>query len=350
VLKSIDILIGLTVVLLALSMAVTLLTQVIISALNSRGRHLLHGLVDLLQNLDPALTQGLSEKIATEMLTHPLVSGARTGRNGKRRLGNVVHREEFTKLLLGLAAGDGTQKLEASAREALTTALANNGITNPADTLKNIRTVALQLERSQPALSNTVRQNAAILQEAGSDLVAKINGWFDQTMDRTSQRFTASTRAITFVAAAFVAVGLQVNTPALVNRLAVDDELRSRFVSAAVAGEVNPDALANNYQSFLDATGIIRIPRGDLPGYLASFRDVNPFGVLITALLLSFGAPFWYNVLGKLLQLRSLLAQKDDAQRLARQASETTSTGTVPSTGATAPVTMGERGDLAAVG
>ena len=46
------------------------------------------------------------------------------------------------------------------------------------------------------------------------------------------------------------------------------------------------------------------------------------FGVLITALLLSLGAPFWYGALGKLLQLRSVLAVKDDAQRLDRQLNE----------------------------
>ena len=78
-----------------------------------------------------------------------------------------------------------------------------------------------------------VRQNAAILQEAESDLVAKINNWFDQTMDRTSQRFTASTRAITFAAGFVVAFGLQVDTAALVNRLAADDQLRDAFVREA---------------------------------------------------------------------------------------------------------------------
>ena len=122
-LKSLDILIGLIVILLALSMAVTLVTQVISTAVNRRGRDLRRGLVDLLQELDPVLTLEHSEKIATEILTHPLVSGSRTSWTGHRRVGRT-----------------------------------------------------LQLERLDPSLPNTVRQNAPILQEAGSD--------------RTSQRFT----------------------------------------------------------------------------------------------------------------------------------------------------------------
>jgi hypothetical protein len=39
----------------------------------------------------------------------------------------------------------------------------------------------------------------------------------------------------------------------------------------------------------------------------------------MTALLLSLGAPFWYSLLGRLLQLRSVLAVKDDVQRAERQ-------------------------------
>ena len=65
-LKSVDVLIGLTVVLLALSMAVTVITQSITALLNSRGRHLRRGLTDLLQQLDPALTGALSKIVATK--------------------------------------------------------------------------------------------------------------------------------------------------------------------------------------------------------------------------------------------------------------------------------------------
>ena len=73
--------------------------------------------------------------------------------------------------------------------------------------------MALQFERTAPGLSSMARQNAAILVAAPNDFVAKIHNWFDQTMDRTSQRFTASTRVITFAGAFLVAFGLQVDTP-----------------------------------------------------------------------------------------------------------------------------------------
>jgi hypothetical protein len=373
VLKSIDVLIGLTVVLLALSMAVTVITQSITTIVNSRGRHLRRGLIDLLQQLDPALTAALSAEVATTLLTHPLVSGSNTpmassnnvvsglwaqATRGLRRiaggprLGNVVHREEFSKLLMVLATTDSTQTLEGTAKAALKKALVNNGIADPDATLKNIRTVALQLERANPALSNAARQNAAILQEASSDLVAKINNWFDQTMDRTSQRFTASTRAVTFVAGFIVAFGLQVDTPLLVNRLAADDKLRDAFVSEAKAlyaeqteeakraaetaksdpqqevklQAVDAERMGRQYSSFLATNGIITLPTQ--AGWKAGFRNASLLGLLVTALLLSLGAPFWYNALGQLLQLRSVLAVKDDVQRTARQSTEPPPPGT----------------------
>ena len=54
-LKTIDVLLGLSVVMLVASMAVTVLTQFVTSLPNSRGKHLARGLGDLLQQIDPQL-------------------------------------------------------------------------------------------------------------------------------------------------------------------------------------------------------------------------------------------------------------------------------------------------------
>jgi len=360
VLKSIDVLIGLTVVLLALSMAVTVVTQTLTTIVNSRGRHLRRGLVDLLQQLDPQLTEAVSKTVATKILTHPLVSGSNTPIAAiGPRLGNVVHREEFTKLLMGLACDGGTDQLGDS-KQALKSALKKNGIDNPEQALKNIRQLALQLERSQPELSSIARQNLAILHAAESDLVAKVNNWFDQTMDRTSQRFTASTRAITFGGAFIVAFALQVDTPAIVNRLAADDALRQQFVSeaknlyektgATSSADSEEAALSRKYQTLFSATGLINLPTSD--AWSEGFTSKTMLGMLLTALLLSLGAPFWYNVLGQLLRLRSILAVKDDAERADRQTTDATppaSAGSKPAP-AVPPLLAGERGDLTAIG
>jgi hypothetical protein len=194
-------------------------------------------------------------------------------------------------------------------------------------------------------------------------------------MDRTSQRFTASTRAITFAGAFIVAIGLQVDTMSLVNRLSADDKLREAFVSEAIEinkerstqqsqanaakteGQNQPssqqnagttsaeNATAQHYRAFLAEYGIIKLPSADLREWWTSLKSANYLGLLITALLLSLGAPFWYSALSGLLQLRSGLAIKDDAQRSERQSSDTST-----SSSATPPASRGERGDMLAVG
>jgi hypothetical protein len=268
-----------------------------------------------------------------------------------------VHREEFVKLLMGLAAapdGPSGTKVDATARAAAEAAMKRHGI-DPKATLEAIRTVSLQLERSAPELSNMARQSAAILVAAPNDFVAKINNWFDQTMDRTSQRFTASTRVITFVGALIVAFGLQVDTPSLVNRLAADKELRDAFVAqgTVMAGTTPPDAVdkerEREYRAFLATNGIIRLPGSDSQ---KSMNRGSVLGMLLTGLLLSLGAPFWYGVLSQLLQLRSVLAGKDDAQRADRQQAMETASGPAGRAPAAVvpPALRGERGDLAALG
>ena len=321
-LDTIDVLIGLTVIMLALSMAVTVITQFVTAAVNSRGRHLKRSLADLIQQVDPSLAEATADKIATAVLTHPLVSGAK---GTSRRLGSVVHRDEFTKLLLELADRTDGHKLDDTTRAALKKTLAAGGIADPSQTLKNVRAVALQLEAARPDLAVQVRQGLAILQEARSDFVAQVNTWFDQTMDRATQRFTFSTRAVTFAGAILIALALQVDTVSLVNRLSNDAELRQMLAKTAEAQQGTPrpsespqSAQARAQVEWLAANGLITVPR-DVKDWRERWTNVNVAGIAITAFLLSLGAPFWYTMLGRLLKLRSVLAEKDDQQREKRQ-------------------------------
>src|SRR6266581_1535922 len=249
-LKSIDILIGLSVVMLVVSMAVTLLTQFVISTLNTRGSHLMRGLRDLLQQLDPALSRKISKEISKKVLRHPLISDV-----GKR-LGTVVHREEFIKMLLDLASENGPQRLEMDALDALKKAMERNGIADPKAALENIRSFTLALEKSNPDLANNVRLNTAIMHEASSQFVAKLHGWFDQTIDRVADRFTASTRVVTIVVALMVAFAIQLDTLALVNRLSTDTALRQSLVQAAKKVDQGQPSVGVSSRSSNEAAGV----------------------------------------------------------------------------------------------
>lgn len=355
-LKSIDILIALSVVMLVASMAVTVLTGFVTHIGNNRGRYLRGGIADLLRLLDPVL-EPYARAIAMAVLTHPLI------RRAENKMGDVIHREELTKLLMELAGGK-TALLKEDAAKALRDTLQRNGVANPDGTLNNIRALALQLEKSNPELSNMRRANLAILHEAETDFVAKINGWFDQTIDRVSQRFTLSTRVVTFFCGLILAVSLQIDTVSLVNRISVDDALRDSLSKQAVAisdaeakqatatlGKNDSEASRLNSDLYKNviAQGVISMP--SYPRDFARFTDLqHVLGIIFTTLLLSLGAPFWYGALSQLVQFRSKITQDDDAQRKQRQSTqdvEMTAAGPAP---VTPGILQGERGDLNAIG
>jgi hypothetical protein len=413
-LKTLDILIGATTVLLLFSLGVTVLTQAIIGLVNTRGKHLKTGLSDLLQQLGVE-DRGLARTISAAVLTHPLMGA------GRLRKANVVHRDEFTKILLDLVADTGAKKLDHAAKDALEAMLAKNGVRDPDEAramLDNIHSMALQIEAANPEISNSVRAGLAVVQGAASQYVARVHAWFDQTMDRVSERFTFSSHQIAAGVALLVVIAFQVDIVAVVNRLAIDDQARKVLVTQAISDsglkagdnqtgdqpDANPapqpepvpaankpaapqqTASAANRGPHLLAVTDPELPapkRGDKDpappatvkldtqayykllssaGLITpvwsntkfNFEPQHLFGMALTVLLLTLGAPFWFNVLKNLVQLRSSLAQKDDEQRAQRQNPAPDSSdgqGAPPAATASAAAWLaGERGDLTAVG
>jgi hypothetical protein len=416
---------------LILSAVVTMLVQFVATTLlNLKGRALKAGIAQLLALLDKhGLTAAQATGIADHILRNSLLS-KKLPFVEKWRLANVIHREELTTLILDFAGradlenadqlikGDKAANDLNQLRIRLLESLKKNGIADPPrEILTAVRRTMLALEENQPELANDVRQTVALLTHASSEFLAKVNAWFDQTIDRTVDAFTTSARVWTVVFAAAVAIFFEVNTFELIKRLSVDDETRQMLVSAAIA---NPDRFRPAPAPETPAS-----PQGGVPEKTASAQDrpgastppaANPnspkepavsgppspitpaqalnkirddedlkwlmeadliswpkdfdvwlkywmsagedwyaismrlLGVLLTISLLSLGAPVWYEVLKNLINLRSVVARKDDAQRLERQTSQEP-LRVASSVGPARSLTpAGERGDLEAVG
>ncbi|MFI4934995.1 MAG: hypothetical protein ACHP7N_10280 [Caulobacterales bacterium] len=424
--KTIDVLIGFTLVMLVVSMAVTTLTQVVMTAINLRGQALRGGITELLRLLDRGIHRQEAGEIADHILRDPLV--AQPGLlPGKRHLAPVILREELTKLLLVLGADPqeyeqtprtvylSQARLDAL-RATLRASLDRNGIGDADATLRQVRTGALELEKSNPELSNSVRMNSAILSFASSDFTGKLNAWFDQTIDRVSDAFALHARVVAVVVAAIVALALQLDSFAVINRLSTDEALRSQAVKwsidnqSALATAVTPNAGVTAATqtpapapptrkhrtvtptpigggaaqvSTLSVSGSQSPPADvkatadlinreltetqivDVPAWSTNWADdvkiissKNPLGILLSVILLSLGAPFWFETLKNLLKLRSVVATKDDQQRQERQSSQTSpaAPGQPDAPGAPggpapySPLLGGEKGDLAAIG
>ncbi len=353
-LKTLDVLIGVATVLLLFSMGVTLITQGIVLLSQRRGKHLLSGLADLLQQLGIP-ERVIAEKVASSLLSHPLIAEA------EGKLGTVIHREEFIKLLLDLASGTGAAVIEDDARQALANMLNKQGISSPEVTLKNIWAMALQMEAENPEMSNHLRTGLAILREGSSDFVARVNSWFDQTIDRVNHRFARSAQYITLGVAVAITLTVQLDVISIMDRLSSDETARSAFVTEA-AKQYALDASAGStatsssghaqadlaVYSLLNSTGLLTMPTAD--GWLRQFGYIRKWpGMILSALLLSLGAPFWYNTLKDLIGLRSQLARNDEAQRRQRQ-SERSPRAIADSSSLSALWSASEQGDLTAVG
>lgn len=370
-LKSIDILIGFSVIMLVVSIAVTLCTQTFASYFNLRGRQLYEGIRRLMRYIDHGLDGKTADIITSLVLTHPVV-GQPTLRGGAYQYASVIQREELTILLMRIAVGQAPElrmndvQKEAAAR--LQSSIVANGVADIEGTLKAIRTGVLDLELSNPELSNSARTNRAILLNAKSEFVAKLNSWFDQTIDRVDEAFTKRTYLITIVSAMVVAGALQLDALSILNRLGIDDAYRAALVNVAsrdptlsqqitggsVAAKIIKAAPAAD-QAAAPAAPAQALPRDrgrvasseadakkkldalmdvvttsdvvQIPDYSAQgWRDLWPSalpGILLSAALLSLGGPFWYEMLKNLLKLKSVLAGKDEANRKERQSTQT---------------------------
>jgi hypothetical protein len=404
-LDSLDVLIGFALVMLVLSTGVTLLTQMAANLVNLRGQTLRSGIATLLQQIDPALQGKLAEQIAEAVLRHPLVSGPPSWL-GKRLpkvfgsgLGTVVSREELVQILLSLAdPKTSAQLIAADASTQLSAALKAAGVADPAATLEDIRGLALKLEQAHPDWAAHVRASAATIGVAAGRFTATLHASFDNGMQRVRDLFVARTRWVTVACALVVTLAVPLDAVKLLRCLWVDPELRQALATQGLktAGQEQAPS-ADSWAEFSKKIADLRVavlapdatkatldanlkqlqaaaadrqrqvdkaeggPTAPTPGcsaddLLTPGQWPHPFwpavpGLVLTWMLLSLGAPFWFDALKSLAKLRPILAGPEDRERADRASGPPPAP---PAAGASpsAPATRagGEAGDLGATG
>jgi len=140
---------------------------------------------------------------------------------------------------------------------------------------------------------------------------AGVERWFDEGMERVSGWYRRRVQVALWVLALLVAFAVNADSVQLARTLWTDDAVREAVVQQAdraaagtevgeVAQEVTDlDELAIPLGWTLDAGQTRSVPR-DLGGALAKL-----VGVVVTAAALTFGAPFWFDALRKVAQIRS---------------------------------------------
>ena len=260
--------------------------------------------------------------LAKSLFTHPLIfnlfSGeyvpGRTDRrplpwNRGRDLPSYIPARNFALALMDLAA-----------RGSQTDAVSSDP-SGPSISLGSVRASILNLRN--PFVQRAV---LAAIDSAQGDFdraVANLEAWYDSSMDRVSGWYKRSTQWLIFGIALAVAIGLNVNTFTIADYLYRNDAVRAAIVSRAERAVAESAPQTATYTDAKRDLESLRLPIGwergwgapmsraerrstSRPGFEA-WNDVFAplFGWLITALAATLGAPFWFDVLNRVMVIRS---------------------------------------------
>ncbi len=343
-LRYLDIAIGFTMVMLIASALVTVITQWFMSWKSYRSQILGWGIKRLIAQLNPTLAD-YAEEISQKVLSHPLV--ADLDKRGNAKAGSAIHREDFIRVLLELAQSPILLPND-KAREALCRAIGADQKDTPAELLKKIQRRAMELEALFPEAARYVWQAKAIVEQGGGQFVADVMAWFDQTSDRLTEVFTQKARFVSMMVALVVAILLPLDSVELLRHLSTDDKLTAELVAQAqkevnkagpvvASGDLKKDIeILQELRDRLDQPNLAILPVGWWPEKVMntklppeSGKEFNGkkcllsiFGVLLSAALMSLGAPFWFDMLKNLLKLRPAVAANEEKDRKDRASTQ----------------------------
>ncbi|MFC5864898.1 hypothetical protein ACFPT7_21500 [Acidicapsa dinghuensis] len=279
-----DVAIGLVFLFLMLSLICSAANEILEIAWKQRSKQLERGIKELLGDNDNALVSAI--------YSHGLINGLFRGtyqtasRNGT--LPSYIPAKNFAMALIDLMR-TGTVELSPNVKEAV----------------------------------------RAFGQVSDSDLVGlqqHLEDWYNCAMDRVSGWYKRRSQTVIVVLAILVTVLLNADCVQVAKRLSTDPNLRQTAVQLAVGADKNhlaatTDEAATTQQSALAAIGNIQKNIGALDGIglpigwqPSSDRSIAGFfpeagqhwlGWLLTVLAISLGAPFWFDVLNKIIVVRS---------------------------------------------
>ncbi len=303
-LEILDIGLGLIFTYLLLSLICTAVNEFVAGLLNLRGKKLFVGIENLLTGSEtpqqaPDRTRDLA---TTDVYEHPLIRSLY-----RQRWPSYIPSSHFA-----LAIIDNLLPAAFPAERSI----------------ESLRTEVLKLRNE-----NLRRTLLLLIANAGGSLDKLQRGleqWFDEAMERVSGWYKRQAQWITFAIAVVVTTIANADTVAIANALSTDAALREAIVAQAkVFGErplaplpvARSDTTARDTVASQDSTlqqlasrvGVritdlerLGVPLGWKEGsYRSQVTGAKVFGLLLTAFALSLGAPFWFDMLSKVIAVRA---------------------------------------------
>jgi hypothetical protein len=293
-----DVVIGLIFVYLLLAILCTAANEWVAAITRRRGEMLRRGIRQLLEN-QATRDHGDPEAFLREFYKHPLITSIMHDKNHPNYISPRTFTAVVTDLLTAFKPGTVVfDDLEGGSKEL------------PDGDVK--RSILALVQRSNRDLETA--QNA-------------IEGWFNDAMDRVTGWYKRRTQLWTIAIALALTVVANADTVQISRRLWTDPVLRSAVIEEAkVRSQKPPPAISVEYEDDADPTeptvirtqgegNVVSEQERQLLGQLLGWRGAirnntwkdwseRLLGWLLTVLALSMGAPFWFDILNKFMNVR----------------------------------------------
>jgi hypothetical protein len=298
-----DVVVGVLFAFMSISIAASATNEALASFLNRRGKALLDGIQDLLnRNSDGT---ALALEIYNHSLVHPQGDGTATTINDLGgKLPAYIEPAQFAAALVdGLLTvfppkpDGGTKPIAAPTDGATALAIvADPAIVPPSPLQSAIEQITdPQLKRTLLTLYDRADGEASRFEKA-------VAGWFDGAMDHVSGVYKRYSQLWAFLIALLLVLLLNVDTLYLAKTLWQHPDAAQHLGGSG-------GALAADAQAAVGQLQQSGLPIGWTPGYFTDHAAwwtwlIALTGWLITAGSTLFGAPFWFDLLQKIVQLR----------------------------------------------
>jgi hypothetical protein len=317
-----EVAIGLVFIYCLYSLLTTTINEIISSILGLRGKKLELAIKRMLTDENKAgsaLSNQLFDKFFSQPTIKYMTDGRRDSWKGLKRVPSYIAAGDFSKGVI-----DSLKEIADSKGQ-----LSLSMVTSALDKLDPQRK------------SDTVRLLDSFLQDGSNDLTkfrTQLEQWFDGMMERTSGWYKRQTQWTTFVIGLVMAMSFNVNTFDIVKHLSKDDSARGQIVQLATNYVKNHPAGSGDTSGARKADSEIAQRLDSLVAFADSLYRTDIFqsnqllgmgwpsfcefwkgitwtsliGWLVTALAISLGAPFWFDLLSKLIQLRGTGTKPED--------------------------------------
>ncbi|HYD81938.1 MAG TPA: hypothetical protein VEC06_19220 [Paucimonas sp.] len=316
-----EVVVGIVFIYILVSVLCTAIREGIESWLKTRAAYLEHGIRELLHDKS-------GSDLATAFYNHPLIFSlfpngyaprapkARPGLLAKGdNLPSYIPASNFALALMDIAAR-GPQAGNA-AGDASTSAISLEAIR------KNVAHIA------NPAVQRVLLMAVDAAQGDINKAKTLIEAWYNSAMDRVSGWYRRSTQRIIFCIALLLVIVLNVNTFTIADHLYRNDAVRSVMIARAEKAATDAGYAASKYEDIRKELGSLNLPIGWPEGFRKPLlgRDLNGpadwliliFGWLLTAFAATLGAPFWFDVLNKVMVIRSTVKPHEKSREEASE-------------------------------